>query len=220
MKCFYNRSGEILDYYNCSFITESNKPGFLEVEPYFTEADQYVKVLYSAILTDLGSFSSDNILINASLLQEYTQEFQSAAGARQSYNELKDSGIGPLNITPSTIYAEYLCQVPQRKPIGPLLVSIFVADLVLLRAVWTILNWTTTAWTQRNQKAKFCEGCLATMARGTYELSPTALADIPQESSHALSEISVTSPRGSLRGHHRSESQQSLVFSPSSSEPN
>ena len=45
---------------------------------------------------------------------------------------------GPLYISPSTISAEYLCQVPKRKPIGNLIVTILVADLVLLQTVWQI----------------------------------------------------------------------------------
>ncbi|MCJ1469000.1 hypothetical protein MMC07_007632 [Pseudocyphellaria aurata] len=183
------------------------------------EADHFAKVFYSALLADLGIISSDNILTNASLLQEYTQALKNTP-QNKDYKVLVPPDMSPLNITPSTIYAEYLCQVPQRKPIGPLLVSIFVADLVLLQAVWKILNWATTAWTERNQhQAKFCEGCLATMARGTYGLSSTAPANVSQESSHVLSEMSVTSPRGSLREHHGSESRLSLVSSPSSLEP-
>ncbi|MCJ1468157.1 hypothetical protein MMC07_006785 [Pseudocyphellaria aurata] len=182
--------------------------GFLD------EAEYFAKIFYSLVLADLGNDSTENVLKNASLLQNYTHARNTSNGWFQSYNN------NSLNLNSSTIYQEYLCQVPQRKPIGPLLVSIFVADLVLLQAVWKILNWITTAWTEHHQhQAKFCEGCLATMARGTYELSFTAPADVSQESSHVLSKISVTSPRGPLRDHHRSESQQSLVSSPSWSKP-
>lgn len=138
----------------------------------------------------------------------------------QSYNELKDV-TGPLTITPSTIYAEYLCQVPQRKPMGPLIVAIVVADLVFLQALWNILTWITTAWTERNyREAKFCEGCLAAMARGTYELSLTAPTDAAQGSSHVLSGTSISPALGSRRGRHRSsESEQPLVLSPGFWEP-
>jgi len=40
--------------------------------------------------------------------------------------------------------------------------SILVADLVLLQALWKILNWCTTKWLEhKDPTAKFCAGCLA-----------------------------------------------------------
>lgn len=225
IRCVANYSGTLSGEYGCSDM-DNTVSNYLDYWPFiYPQADQYAKVFYSAILADLGSSSLDNILVNASLLQEYSHDFSTDiydwdGPAFQSYNELKDV-TGPLKITPSTIYAEYLCQVPQRKPMGPLLVAIFVADLVFLQALWNILTWITTAWTERNySEAKFCEGCLAAMARGTYELSLTAPTDAAQGSSHALSETSISPALGSRRGRHRSsESQQPLVLSPGFSEP-
>ncbi|KAG2167881.1 hypothetical protein VTO58DRAFT_105495 [Aureobasidium pullulans] len=47
----------------------------------------------------------------------------------------------PLQFTPSVISATYTCQVPRLKSHGNIFISILVADLVLLRAAWTLYNY-------------------------------------------------------------------------------
>lgn len=111
------------------------QPGYLDFFPPLF--DGFAKVLYSTILADLGISSLQKILTNASMLQENIQNFNDSVEANHwkisTYNELKDPGITPLNITQSAIYAEYFCQVTRRKPIGPLIVAIFVADIVFIQ---------------------------------------------------------------------------------------
>lgn len=185
MACVANYSGYLSGEYRCS-DTKSYVPNYLDDWPsIFPQADNYLKLLYSMVLADLGSASVDSILTNASLLQGYIQN----SSMTDTNNKLKDSGIVPLEVTPSTIYAEYSCQVPQRKAVGPLIVTIVIADLVFLQAIYTILTWITTAWTERNnQQAKFCEGCLANMNRGSSEISLAASTDAAPESLAVSSE--------------------------------
>ncbi len=134
----------------------------------WTQADNFAKAFYSAILVDLGSNFSANILTDPKLLQPLTnfetmtdleKPWLKAGPARQSFEQLQNS-TGGLGITPSTIYAQYLCQVPKQKATGSLLVSILVADLVLLQALWQIVKWVTTSWVgHRDPHANYCEGC-------------------------------------------------------------
>ncbi len=130
--------------------------------------DNFAKVFYSAILVDLGSNSSANILTDPKLLQPLTN-FESmtdsetpwlkSGPARHSFEQLQNS-TGGLGITPSTINAQYLCQVTKQKATGSLVVSILVTDLVLLQALWQIVKWVTTSWVgHRNPHANYCEGC-------------------------------------------------------------
>ncbi|MCJ1459442.1 hypothetical protein MMC28_009820 [Mycoblastus sanguinarius] len=133
--------------------TDNTAAHYLEAWPQiFPQADQYAKVFYSSILADLGNPSPDNILVDPGLLQNYTSDFKESGKphtvdwtwdymgpAFSSYKSQQDPG-GPLNITPSTIYAEYFCQLPQHKPAGSLIVAIFIADLVFLQALWKLLN--------------------------------------------------------------------------------
>lgn len=233
MNCVANYSGVLSRQYPCASILNFD-PDYLDRWPsVFPQADQYAKVLCPTILADLGRSSSNNILTNASLPQEYTQNLSplydsiyffdddfAVLSETQTFNKLKDF-MGPLKITPSTIYAEYFCQVPQRKPIGPLLVAIFVADLVFLQAAYKLLTWTTTAWTEHNnQQAKSCEGYLANMKRGPYELSLAAPTDPALE--ERLPASSETWDRLTLRSTHErhrpSDFQQSLMPSSALSE--
>ena len=118
-------------------------------------SDSLAKSFYSTILTDLGQTTTvPNILLNATTLQYFTQNFTSMQNntpnaqpgpARDSYEALKDQ-TGPLNTSTAVISTRYLCQVPRRKSTGTLFVSILVADLVFMQALWKIFNFCTVAW--------------------------------------------------------------------------
>jgi hypothetical protein len=74
---------------------------------------------------------------------------------------------GSLSITPSTIYQQYLCQVPQRKSLGSLIVAVVVADLVFLQTVWTILTFAATWYVEsKYPTARYCEGSIRSLRDG------------------------------------------------------
>jgi hypothetical protein len=50
---------------------------------------------------------------------------------------------GKAEVTPSTIFTTYLCQTPERKLTTALVVLVLLADLVLLRALWSIMTFVT-----------------------------------------------------------------------------
>ena len=118
-------------------------------------SDSLAKSFYSTIMTDLGQTTMvPNILLNATALQHFTQNFTSMQNntpnaqpgpARDSYEVLKDQ-MGPLNTSTAVISTKYLCQVPRRKSTGTLLVSILVADLVFMQTLWKIFTVCTVAW--------------------------------------------------------------------------
>lgn len=111
-------------------------------------------------MTDLGqTTATPNILLNATALQYFTQNFTAMqkqndtlgakpGPANDSYEALKDH-TGSLNTSTAVISTKYLCQVPRRKSIGTLLVSILVADLVFMQVLWKILNLCTVTWLTR-----------------------------------------------------------------------
>lgn len=50
---------------------------------------------------------------------------------------------------------------PQRKPWGKLIISILIADLVFMRALWSIFTIATSSWIKSEDKTgNWCEGCL------------------------------------------------------------
>lgn len=144
------------------------------------EADGLAKSFYATILADLGQSSRDNMLENAALLEHFTSNLTGTIDgqngwveaawlatnpATQSYNKIKHI-TGDLTIIPSVISAQYLCRIPKLKSTGSLFLSILLADLVFLQALWKVLNWITMAWLERSDPhANFCQGCLKPLAR-------------------------------------------------------
>ena len=123
-------------------------------------SDSLAKSFYSTIMTDLGqTTATPNILLNETALQYFTQNFTTMEStymkapfvnavpgpANDSYDALKDQ-TGPLNTSVAVISTKYLCQVPRRKSTGTLFVSILVADLVFMQALWKIYNLLTVTW--------------------------------------------------------------------------
>ena len=118
-------------------------------------SDSLAKSFYSTIMTDLGqTTATPNILLNETALQYFTQNFTSMQStfvnavpgpANDSYDALKDQ-TGPLNTSVAVILTKYFCQVPRRKSTGTLFVSILVADLVFMQALWKIYNLLTVIW--------------------------------------------------------------------------
>lgn len=61
---------------------------------------------------------------------------------------------------PSWFTREYLCQVPQRKPLGALVLSIVVGDLVFLQVLWALykmlVDWLCLS---KRPEVMVCDGC-------------------------------------------------------------
>lgn len=185
--------------------------------------DRLAKSAYSTILLDLGQNStSPNILTNATALQFYTELFSDLpfianahpGPATEEYSTLK-TATGQLGTTPSVISTEYLCQVPQRKAAGTLFISVLVADLVLLQALWRLFKLGTEyIFLRKIPKVQYCEGCGAQdgiVPRWHDHLRQGA--DTLAESSDdvALSTLEPSVRLRGARGRQRSVSEQSLL---------
>lgn len=116
-------------------------------------ADSLAKSAYSTVLVDLGqAMSKPNFLTstgdleyftsNFSMIQQHKANADPGPEADVDYNTAKN-GTGALGTTPSIISMRYICQVPQLKSTGNLIVSILVADLVLLQATWKLFKLVT-----------------------------------------------------------------------------
>ncbi|KAJ9606546.1 hypothetical protein H2200_008554 [Cladophialophora chaetospira] len=135
--------------------------------------DMFAKVLYSLILSDFGQAGQSNGLIHEDDLQyilfwmsNYTHEDGGTDGQdlqgyalNQSYDALKDT-MPPLQVNPVTLFLEYTCSVPRRRGIGSVIIAVLAADLVFLRALWTIATWLTSLWlTHKYPQSKLCYCC-------------------------------------------------------------
>lgn len=141
-----------------------------EVEPnVWTLTDGLAKSFYSSILTDLGQTNaSPNILHNETTLQFFTSGFEDMVKhianahpgpGNRSYED--SQGLtGPLGTTPSVIATTYSCQVPESRSLGSVILTIFLADLIFVQAVWKLLSLATTSWLMhRHPEANTCQGC-------------------------------------------------------------
>lgn len=68
--------------------------------------------------------------------------------------------VRDYDITPSVLATTYVCQVPRLKSTGTLIVSVLVADLVLLQAIWKLFVLATNYFLTLNKdERRYCEEC-------------------------------------------------------------
>lgn len=130
--------------------------------------DDLAKAFYSAIAADLG-IAGTNILTDTGALEKYTAGMSTSqlsnltvpfGPANDSYANHKPQ-TGQPHINSSTIQTNYLCQIPVAKPLPTMIFNVLLADLVFIKAVWTIANFFAELYVESKQSsATWCEGCL------------------------------------------------------------
>lgn len=144
------------------------------VRAFYISATALAKSFYSTIGADLGVVSGAIILLDENILQNFTSKFPKprvfddypgyglVGPAYDSYESLKMK-TGVPSISPSTMSTTYLCQTPVRKLPATLIVAVLLADLVLLRALWTIVTWVamsiTAYWDATGEYRSFLICC-------------------------------------------------------------
>ncbi|KAI0123610.1 hypothetical protein BJ170DRAFT_686870 [Xylariales sp. AK1849] len=184
--------------------------GHKQWDPYpgiWLPASTLGKAMWFAVMTDLGRNDSavPNMLTYPDLLenlsQNLTNEVQywesrrlannnSTTGvhlqpnpglALESFNPSK-SPQPRLGASPAYLATNYICQVPQAKQAGTLFLSVLVADLVLLQAIWLVFRFIVDGVLQRRYPAmRYCEGCYKIK-----EQDATKLSMDPDEASRGL----------------------------------
>lgn len=133
------------------------------------KADVLAKAAYSTVLTDLGQVNAThNLLQDPAQLEHFTANFSNwydhIANAIPG-PVIKDyasigGNTGPLKVRPSVFVLDYLCQIPRRKPMANLIVSVLVADLVFLQAVWQLYKLAVDSFLKKKiPDSQYCEGC-------------------------------------------------------------
>jgi hypothetical protein len=114
---------------------------------------RFATIFMSIILTDLGDTTDTrNILLNKTAIEEYINFLEESLVSRYQLN----GPVVNLGTSPSVIPRKYLCQVPQRKPIRTMILSILIANLVFMQALWKLFNLIINLWlTQRDSEGKF-----------------------------------------------------------------
>jgi len=156
-------------------------------------ADSLSKVMYYTVLADLGQTDPPyaSILTDTELLSYFTENFTAIKASTQpgvkpwGMNigvaeslawrpfDQADEAVYDLKINPSTLATTYICQVPRLKPAGTLFVSVLIADLVLLRTIWSASKLVLDSLLLgRHPELKYCEGCSAATA-GSHDQAAT-----------------------------------------------
>ena len=175
------------------------------------QIDRFAKAFYSTILADLGQSRGPNVVADSDLVQQYLQNTLKGTyipgcltkPVNECYVALNGSNDN-LAITDSTLYAQYVCQVPQRKGIGSLLIAILVADMVFIQALYTILTWATDLWLKhKDHTSQVCEGCvkLHALLDKDKATSGVGLLSVRPDRSRSASPASISTLLSSLRKH-------------------
>jgi hypothetical protein len=147
-------------------------------------ADRLAKAMFSTITADLGQTSTVyvsadgthpdmSMITTPDRLHHWTENLTQIWDASTVSNKKSLLGYGwmqmiqyqpsgyPVTFSPSTISATYTCQVPRLKSGANIFISILVADLVLLRAAWTLYNYLVDWFLKtRHSDANLCLGCV------------------------------------------------------------
>lgn len=121
--------------------------------------DGFAKAFYSSILLDLGSASP--LTDGNSITYLLSQRNVSVLGVsnKKAVDTFKDE-MAPLNSTAAQLSLQYVCSVPKQKERFSMVVSIVIADMVLLSAFWQFLNWAATKWlSSQTPNWNYCPGC-------------------------------------------------------------
>lgn len=82
------------------------------------------------------------------------------SNSRVPYLAQKD-GTTQLGVSASVLATSYICQTPKLKNTGTLIVSVLVADLVLLQAIWKVYTMVLDYFVvSKSQNGNHCEGCV------------------------------------------------------------
>ena len=120
------------------------------------------KMLWYTTLTDLGQDISSNILTNKTLSDRFATlapvSITRENGSHYHFTAFNESPS--RTVTPSVISSIYVCQVPKIKSAGTLLLSVLIADLVFLQALWKLFTLLVDyGMIRRQPEMRMCDGC-------------------------------------------------------------
>ncbi|KAI1139079.1 hypothetical protein F5Y05DRAFT_424788 [Hypoxylon sp. FL0543] len=134
------------------------------------------KAMWFAVLADLGrnDDSMPNMLARPNLLANLSSNLTQAnqtlrIGFRfavdhsdismQSFDPAQSPDVH-LAVNQSILASDYLCQVPRLKSPGNLILSVLVADLVILQAIWTVFRLVVDKfYIKDTEQALYCTSC-------------------------------------------------------------
>lgn len=122
--------------------------------------DAFAKSYYSTLMWDLNFNRTTNAFANPSATQYLQNTINNAAGDDVIGN-LSILGTSDLQGNPAQFSLQYICSVPRQKDTGSLIISVAVANIVLLSAFWKIFETIARRYLiAKDSTWNVCPGCL------------------------------------------------------------
>lgn len=111
-----------------------------------------------AVPSLLADLSQNLTVVNETLRVPFRQWLPSEL--EQVAFTVSDAGNWSLGISPAVLTTNYICQVPRLKTRWALFISVLVADLVMLKSLWTIFKLgVDTICIGKHPELKSCRSC-------------------------------------------------------------
>lgn len=171
--------------------------------------DAFAKSYYSAVMWDLN-FDRSNAFANINATQYLTTTINTAI---ENTTIVPNPILGSSDLVgkPAQFEIQYICSVPRKKDMGSLIISVVVADIVLLSVFWKLLNWVTLRYLRRRDPTwNLCPGCLhhsgpRSMSRKTariMEMDQDPLCqNVDLDHETLYTNYSIQDPEWSVRNH-------------------
>lgn len=122
--------------------------------------DEFAKSYYSVVMWDLN-FSRDNNAFASKEEMDYLVNTIASASGNDTITPSPILGSSDLVGNHARFEMQYICSVPEKKDTGSLIISVVVANIVLLCVFWNIFNWIALRYLRSQDPAwDVCRGCL------------------------------------------------------------
>ncbi|POS74073.1 hypothetical protein DHEL01_v207532 [Diaporthe helianthi] len=122
--------------------------------------DAFAKSYYSVVIWDLNFNRSTNAFASRAAMDYLVNTIADATG-NDTMTTSPILGSSDLVGNHARFEMQYICSVPQKKDLGSLIISVVVANIVLLCVFWNIFNWVALRYLRaRDPTWDMCRGCI------------------------------------------------------------
>lgn len=122
--------------------------------------DAFAKSYYSVVMWDLNFDRQTNAFASRDSTDYLVNTINSASG-NDTMTPSPILGSPDLVGNHARFEMQYICSVPQKKDTGSLVISVVVANIVLLCVFWNIFNWVALRYLRSHDPHwDVCRGCL------------------------------------------------------------
>lgn len=165
--------------------------------------DVFAKSYYSVVMWDLNFDRQNNAFASKESMDYLVSTISSATG-NDTMTPSPILGSPDLVGNHARFEMQYICSVPQKKDTGSLIISVVVANIVLLCVFWNIFNWVALRYLRsRDPNWDFCRGCLL-HSESSRARSRVMVMDLEKDPLCEDDDVAQdTIPYGSQRGQRR-----------------